>query len=144
MKIRLRINVPVGREHGLTAGRIMDAELNMRKRNGKCVGYMKVRFSPRMEHLCSVDGTNWWHPEGSFGDGNDEWLECDSIHPIVCQDRNGKDVYEGDWIKATLPNYTRFESAVQIVDGCATVIAAGYWPCVSDCYDIELVEEQTR
>jgi len=34
MKIRLRINVPVGREHGLTAGRIMDAELNMRKRNG--------------------------------------------------------------------------------------------------------------
>lgn len=66
------------------------------KRDGKCVGYLytKRHFEQRYLELfsCGPDGPTdkdlAWRPG--------EHPLCDEMCPLVCQDRNGRDVYEGD------------------------------------------------
>jgi len=61
------------------------------KKDGTCAGYLRFhRFNSPGGLLFldeSEDGIEWH---------GGERIDFDSIHPFVCQDRNGKDVYEGD------------------------------------------------
>lgn len=64
------------------------------KKDGKCVGYMWIKDGLILYR--KAGGTNWL-ARCVF-----EW---DSIHPFVCLDRHGKDVYEGDRLREDDPNW---------------------------------------
>lgn len=67
------------------------------KKDGKCVGYMKIdRYlpdNPNRKELCIFSSypdkpTYWYENEPQF-----EW---DAIHPFVCDDKNGNKVFVDD------------------------------------------------
>lgn len=72
------------------------------KKAGQTVGYMRIGYSIRPDRLdCQwryADGDGHWNlgtPDIGF---------CDSAHPFVCRDRNGRDVYCDDWVLFRLDN----------------------------------------
>jgi len=77
------------------------------KKGGKCVGYMRIvtgdSEGPHIETR-TPDG-DWESPYTIDWDSetHKHWayitLDFDSIHSLVCTDRNGKDVYEGDAVR---------------------------------------------
>src|SRR5512146_1897947 len=88
------------------------------KKGGKCIGYMRTRaLGPakrlRVQYrncpdLCMAD--DLWEEECR--------IDFDSIHPCVCRDRRGKDVFEGDTIRGLCTRqkhqkYNRFTGIVK-------------------------------
>lgn len=108
-------------------------------KDGKCVGYMRI--ADGYISYRSVTGKNWL-ARCVF-----EW---DAIHDLVCQDRRGKDVYEGDKVRWWEHGYERdsFNGTVKW-----SALYAG-WALVSEetcsqfrmapqdrVWEIELIEE---
>lgn len=73
------------------------------KEDGKTVGYLKIQGGILQG---SIDGLDWHYitnqnPAGDLMLSNEQWVHFfDTAHPFVTKDKNGKDVFEGDKIKA--------------------------------------------
>jgi hypothetical protein len=73
------------------------------KKDGKCVGYMRICLEPNHRLRMEQEFRHPWSAEWLPRNIADLLPEADSIHPFVRQDRNGQDVYEGDAIRAFYP-----------------------------------------
>jgi hypothetical protein len=62
------------------------------KKDGKTVGYMRLYGGPLGLSLRKEGDPDWQYDFFAPLRGCD----ADFIHPFVCRDRNGKDVFEGD------------------------------------------------
>jgi hypothetical protein len=108
------------------------------KLKGKAAGYMRVtQIGERLWVQQRRDDTEEWL------DG--DWMEFDSIHPFVCLDRNGKDVYEGDHVLAQSHHTREHEATVHWDPNCAGFLIDEYkwnWPHnLNDYLHIELIPE---
>lgn len=109
------------------------------KKDGQCVGYMK--YALYSEGGCIL----LWHrlPQDE-GWRLPELKECrvfDSIHPFVCRDRHGKDVYADDTVKQDGRLwYVKWDA--NDMGWCLRDLAGELPPQIPDPLTIELIDAE--
>lgn len=107
------------------------------KKAGKTVGYMRVMPGQSTPWLCILYRETEEHKWFIIADGDLPLF--DSIHPFVCQDRKGKDVYEGDTVHDTSVDANGTVIWREDVLEFALIMRNGLHECIIRKY-IELIE----
>ncbi len=76
------------------------------KKDGKCVGYLRWSGRWLLAYVPGASGTAVRLQDDAVIDVTTGvvLLHFDSLHPFVCLDRNGKEVYCDDWVLSVAEN----------------------------------------
>ena len=113
-------------------------ELKFRlKKDGKCVGYMRVApwgAAPmQVAWLDTADKSAQWSPVCN--------IVFDSLHDFVCLDRNGLEVYSGDLVKED-GRHWRVKWDEADLGWCLRDLAGEKPSQIPDPHTIELIPEE--
>ena len=108
------------------------------KQAGKCVGYLRIATLDGTDLLIhwSKDGSTWGYWE-QF-----QTPAFDSIHPLVCVDRNKKEVYEGERVRIAIFDEVHGDGKAMLLARICQDTSAGPIYENPAFVDIELIEDQ--
>lgn len=115
----------------------MNEPLFKLKKDGKTVGYCKL-----LKYRDPLDSVRHWRGWGYSKNGKNweqQIITFDTAHPFVTKDKNGKDVFAGDKVKA---GSWEFEVIWQKYGYGLKGIKHGWWRQFNEFEDIELIEEK--